>query len=126
MLMMDAFSSDSIPAHLISREAVQMYLSKLAPDGILLIHVSNRYLNVQKLAEQLVIDAGLVAFQRSESAGELSKEGKSSTNHVIAARQIEHLGQIPEMPGWNRVTEAPGIAVWTDDYSSLLELMRWH
>jgi len=125
MLMMDAFNSDAIPAHLISREAVQMYLAKLAPDGILLIHVSNRYLDVQMLAEQLVLDAGLVAFQRNESAGELAKEGKTGTNHVIAARRVEDLAHIPALPGWNRVSEPPGIRVWTDDYSSLLDLVRW-
>ena len=67
MLMMDAFSSDAIPAHLLSREAIQMYLKKLATEGILLIHVSNRYLNVQKLAEQLLLDAGLVVFQRNDA-----------------------------------------------------------
>jgi SAM-dependent methyltransferase len=126
MLMMDAFSSDAIPAHLLSREAIQMYLTKLAPDGLLLIHVSNRYLNVQILAEQLLLDAGLVTFQRNDLPGEFAKEGKTATNHVIAARRIEDLGHIPALDGWVSVTRTPGIRVWTDDYSSLLELVRWH
>ena len=126
MLMLDAFSSDAIPSHLMSREAIQMYLTKIAPDGILLIHVSNRYLSVDKLAIQLVLDAGLVAFQRMDTPGEFLKEGKSSTNHVIAARRIEDLGNLPSLPGWKRVTEAPGVRVWTDDYSSILDLVRWH
>jgi hypothetical protein len=78
------------------------------------------------LAEKLVMDAGLVAFQRGDPAGELSKEGKSTTNHVIAARRIEDLGDIPQLPGWKRVTETPSIRIWTDDYSSLLDLVRWH
>ena len=126
MLMMDAFSSDAIPAHLVSREAIQMYLRKLAPDGLLLIHVSNRYLDVQSLAEQLLLDAGLVTFQRNDPAGQFAKEGKTSTNHVIAARKIEDLADIPVLSGWRHVTEVPGIRVWTDDYSSLLELVKWH
>jgi SAM-dependent methyltransferase len=126
MLLIDAFSSDAIPTHLVSREALQMYLTKIAPDGILLFHVSNRYLNVQTLVEQVVLDAGLVAFQRFDEAGALAKEGKSSTNYVIAARRVEDLGPIPQMNGWKRATQSPGIRVWTDDYSSLLDLVRWH
>ncbi len=126
LLMLDAFSSDAVPAHLISREALQMYLGKIAPDGVLLFHVSNRYLNVDKLVEQLVLDAGLIAFQRIDQPGDLIKEGKTSTNHIIVARRLEDLGHIAAMDGWRRVTEAPGIRVWTDDYSSLLDLVRWH
>ena len=126
MLMLDAFSSDAIPSHLMSREAIRMYLTKIAPDGILLIHVSNRYLNVDKLAEQLVLDAGLVAFQRSDTPGAFLKEGKSSTNHVIAARRVEDLADLPNLAGWKRIGQAPGVRVWTDDYSSLLDLVRWH
>src|SRR5207244_13618314 len=49
LLLLDAFRSDSVPTHLISREAVQLYLTKLVPDGVLMFHVSNRYLNVEKL-----------------------------------------------------------------------------
>jgi SAM-dependent methyltransferase len=126
LVMLDAFSSDAIPTHLASKEALQMYLTKIVPDGILLFHVSNRYLNVEKLVAQLVLDAGLVAFQRVDSAGEFAKEGKTATNHIVVARRVEDLGRLPELPGWKRLTQAPGIRVWTDDYSSLLDLIRWH
>ena len=103
-----------------------MYLQKLAPDGIMLFHVSNRYLDVQKLVEQLGHDAGLVVFQRSDQAGDLVKEGKASTTHVLVARHIEDLGNIPQLDGWHRISESPGIRAWTDDFSSLLDLVRWH
>jgi len=126
LLMVDAFSSDAIPTHLASQEALQIYLRKLSSDGILLFHASNRYLNMQRLAEQLVLDAGLVAFQRSDESGALAKEGKSGTNHVIAAHRLEDLGQLPQLAAWKRVTQPPGIPVWTDDYSSLVDLIRWH
>jgi SAM-dependent methyltransferase len=126
LLMLDAFSSDAIPAHLLSREAVDVYLSKLSPGGVLLFHVSNRYLDVEKLVEALAFNAGLVAFRRIDEAGGLAAEGKASTNHVIVARRIEDLGSIPQLPGWQQINQAPGIRVWTDDYSSLLELVRWH
>ena len=67
----------------------------------------------------------LSSFSATMLAGELATEGKTSTNHVIAARRIEDLGHIPVLEGWQQVTEPPGIPVWTDDYSSILELVRW-
>ena len=125
LLMLDAFSSDSIPTHLLSREALQLYLSKLAPDGILLFHVSNRYLNVERLVSALVADAELAAFSRSEDAGDLRKEGKTNSNHVVAARRLEDLASIATHPRWKRVLRPPQFKPWTDDYSNLLSLIRW-
>lgn len=126
LLLLDAFSSDSIPAHLISREALQLYLGKLAPDGVLLFHVSNRYLNVGELVSALVKDAGLAAYSRFDDAGELRNRGKSSANHLVAARRMEDLKTIEGRPEWRPVIAPSGVRPWTDDYSNLLALIRWH
>jgi SAM-dependent methyltransferase len=126
LLLLDAFSSDSVPTHLLSNDALRMYLSKLVPDGIVMFHVSNRYLNVEKLVSSLVMDAGLVAYSRFDDAGELRKLGKSSANHIVAARNAEDLSAIAGRPGWNRVTRPADFQAWTDDYSNLLSLIRWH
>jgi SAM-dependent methyltransferase len=126
LLLLDAFSSDYVPTHLVSREAVRLYLRKLVPGGILMFHVSNRYLNVEKLVSSLVTDAGLVAYSRFDDAGELRKLGKSSANHVVAARSLEDLQTIAHRPGWSRVTRPADFEPWTDDYSNLLSLIRWH
>jgi SAM-dependent methyltransferase len=125
LLLLDAFSSDSVPAHLVSREALQMYLSKLKPDGILLFHVSNRYLNVEKLVSALVLDGGLVALTRFDDAGELRSLGKSSANHLAAARRPEHLQSLSRRPGWRPIELSGNFQPWTDDYSNLLSLIRW-
>jgi hypothetical protein len=126
LLLLDAFSSDSVPTHLISREALQMYLTKLKSDGILLFHVSNRYLNVEKLVHALVADAGLVAYARFDDAGDMRKMGKSSANHVVAARRADDLGPVAALTGWSRVSRPADFEPWTDDYSNLLGLIRWH
>jgi hypothetical protein len=126
LLLLDAFSSDSIPPHLLSREALDVYLAKLKAGGILIFHVSNRYLDVEKLVRAMVVDAGLVAFSRFDDAGDLRKAGKSSANHVVAARRLEDLGDLPGRAGWNRVFRPATLQPWTDDYSNLLSLMRWH
>jgi len=125
-LMVDAFSSDSIPAHLLSKEALQLYLKKMRPDRILLFHTSNRYLDVQKLASALVADAGLLALSRFDDAGNLRQEGKTNSSHVVAARHAEDLGGLSSAPGWISVTVPKDFQPWTDDYSNLLELIRWH
>ena len=126
LLLLDAFSSDSVPTHLLSREAVHLYLMKLAPDGVLMFHVSNRYLNVERLVAALISDAGLVGYSRFDDAGALRNIGKSSANHVVAARHPEHLGGISTRPGWARILPPADFQTWTDDYSNLLSLIRWH
>jgi predicted O-methyltransferase YrrM len=125
LVMLDAFSSDSVPAHLISQEALQIYLSKMAPDGIVLFHVSNRYLDVKEVVSAAVNDAGLVAFFRSDEAGELRAEGKTSSDHIVAARNLPALGHIASSASWGRVGRPADLRVWTDDYSNILDLIRW-
>jgi SAM-dependent methyltransferase len=125
-LLLDAFSSDSVPTHLLSREAIQLYLSKLKPNGILVFNVSNRYLNVEKLVSALVGDAGLTAFYRFDEAGDLRKLGKTSAQHIAAARKPEDLPGIGSRPGWTRINRPEGFRPWTDDYSNLMGLIRWH
>lgn len=122
VLMLDAFNSDSIPTHLISREAIEVYVSKLKPDGVLLFHVSNRYLDVQKLVASALADYGLAGrlrIDRDEAA-----PGKSGSDFVIGARRIEDLGRIGRDLNWKPL--APNsIRPWTDDYSNILALIKW-
>ncbi len=126
LLMLDAFSSDSIPAHLLSKEAFQLYISKLAPGGVLLCHVSNRYLKVDQLVSALLADSGLIAFSRFDEAGALRAEGKSNSSYVVAARSVNDLGSISESSGWQKVDRPPDFIPWTDDYSNLFSLIRWY
>jgi hypothetical protein len=124
LLMMDAFSSDAVPAHLVSREALELYLSKLAPDGILLFNSTNRFLDVGRLVSELVTDAGLVAFERRDPTGDLLVDGKLPSIFVVATRDINDLRGLPERPGWKRLTRSASFRIWTDDYSSLLPILR--
>jgi len=122
-LMLDAFSSDAIPAHLLSREALQLYLSKIASDGIIMFHVSNRYLDVSRLVSALIDDGSLVGFVRSD-VDPVSDGSKSQSIHMVAARRIEALGALPAVPGWTRISPPESFRVWTDDYSNLLSIVK--
>src|ERR1041384_3086493 len=84
LLIMDAFSSDSVPAHLLTTEAMDLYLSKLSNDGILAFHISNRYLNLEPLLSGLSRRAGLVAFIRRDE--ERNVVGRYPSLWIIMAR----------------------------------------
>lgn len=123
LLILDAFNSDSIPTHLLSREAIAMYRTKLKPDGAILIHVSNRYLKIQELVSTLVTDAGLPALVRSDDDSETP--GKARSIFIIAALNAESIAPLKEKWEWIEVFRPEGFAPWTDDYSNLLGLLRW-
>jgi hypothetical protein len=121
--MLDAFNSDSIPAHLVSREAVQIYLKKLKPNGLILFHVSNRYMDVESLASAVLIDAGMQGMVRYDDDEEPT--GKTSSDYVVAARHMEDFGKLVDDENWTEVEKPKGIQPWTDDYSNMLSIVRW-
>src|SRR5207245_2955348 len=118
VLMLDAFASDSIPAHLVSREAVQMYLKKLKPNGLILFHVSNRYMDVESLVSSLIFDASLQGLVRYDDDEEPT--GKTSSDYVVAARRAEDMAVLEKSDGWTPIEKPANVQPWTDDYSNML------
>jgi len=120
LLVLDAFSSDSIPAHLLTREALALYLSHLNPGGMLAYHVSNRYLDLVPVVARLASDAG-IQMRRLTTPGD--------GTHRVQAAELLALGQAGtnidrlSADGWD--TPAPGPLLWTDDRSDLVSVMRW-
>ena len=119
LLIMDAFSSDSVPAHLLTTEAMDLYLDKLSADGVLAFHISNRYLNLEPLLSGLSKRAGLSAFIRRDNERNVS--GKYPSVWVVMARNDAALGAIATDDRWQRVQ---GDIVWTDDFSNVLSLLK--
>ena len=124
LILLDAFSSDSIPAHLVSREALRIYQSRLKPNGMILFHVSNRYLNVGRLVSAVTGDAGLVVYLRSDREDN-GLPGKSGSDYAVAARHVSDLGVLPLKGTWFPLESASAVRPWTDDYSNVLDLLRW-
>lgn len=89
VLVLDAFSSDSIPVHLLTREAVQMYLSRMSDDGVLLFHVSNRYLELQPILGGIVDSLGVFAMQKTGERDENFTETYRSAPEVVAIAKTE-------------------------------------
>jgi hypothetical protein len=116
---MDAFSSDSVPAHLLTTEAMNLYLDKMSTDGMIAFHISNRYLNLEPLLSGLSRRAGLVALIRRDE--ERNVVGRYPSVWVVMARNDTALGAIASDDRWQRVQ---GDMVWTDDFSNILSLFK--
>lgn len=119
LFVMDAFSSDSVPAHLLTTEAMDLYLHKLSNDGMFAFHISNRYLNLEPLLSGLSKRAGLSAYIRRDP--EKGMNGKYPSVWVVMARNDAALGSIPSDSRWKRLQ---GDTVWTDDFSNILSLLK--
>lgn len=128
LLVVDAFSSDSIPIHLLTLQAMELYLSKLAADGVLAVHVSNRYLDLEPLVGRLVDELGAVCLACSQGDSEISQEehaaGKYASDWVAVARQAPHLGKLLDDPDWQAITVPEQTPCWTDDFSNLVAVLR--
>jgi spermidine synthase len=128
IIVADAFSSDAIPPHLLSVEAVQLMLRKTSPSGLLVFHISNRYLNLRPVLGNSAAQLQLLAFGRIKVdlfASE-SVEGKYPSSYVVMAREIEHLRGIDQLPEWETVEPSPQVRLWTDDFSSLFPILRFN
>ena len=119
LLVMDAFSSDSVPPHLLTTEALKLYVTKLAPDGMLAFHITNRYFNLEPLLAGLSRRAGLSAFIRWD--GERTLTAKYPSLWVVMARNDAALGTIPNDSRWAKLQ---GDIVWTDDFSNILSVVK--
>lgn len=122
VLAVDAFSGDSIPVHLLTREAVQEYLRHLKPDGFLAIHVSNRYLDLAKVVAVIARDLHLFGILISDETDE--DKDISTSDWVILSRNAMPLEQ-SEWKGSGREELSDKTSrLWTDDYSSLLGVLK--
>jgi hypothetical protein len=126
IIMVDAFSSDAIPVHLITQEAIELYLRKLAPGGIIALHISNRYLDLERVTGVLAKNLNLAARIRSKNVTTSeSREGKSSSTWVLLARDEKDLYPLTENPEWLSFDEDTQGPLWTDDFSNIWSIFRW-
>jgi hypothetical protein len=127
LILSDAFSSDVPPLHLLTREAMQLYLSKLAPDGLVVFNISSRYLDFRPVLGNIAAACGLSALSFDESAVATSDqmEGKYASHWAVLARRPELLGDLRKDGRWRPLRPDPAHNVWTDDYYNLLAIFNW-
>jgi hypothetical protein len=121
LIVLDAFSSDAIPVHLLTREAFAGYLTRLAPNGAIAVHVSNRHMELASVVAAVGAAEGLVAYmKRDDQANDLLKDYRANAEVVVLAKSVADFGDLPSRRGWTRLESMPGVAAWTDDYSDVL------
>lgn len=118
LVILDAFSSDSIPVHLLTEEAMRMYVDRLAPDGLLMVHISNRVFDLEPV---LANAAGRLALASAIGRGGASDEGVESV-WVALSREPRQVASLSAQDGWRAL--GPDRVRWTDDYSSILSVFR--
>lgn len=126
VLILDAFSGDAIPSHLLTREALAMYVDKLSPEGLLLAHVSNIYLDLVPVLARLADDAGLIVLLRDDStlrAQEIADGGRAGSEWMLLARRSRDLASL-RAAGFREVTPPRSARVWTDDFSNIVTTLR--
>ncbi len=123
VLAVDAFSSDSIPVHLITKEALGAYLRHMKPDGIVAFHVSNRFLDLVPVVARLAKEHGAHAALVDEESGE--DEDRTTSTWVLVSRDARALER-PEImaAGATAPEERPEWRAWTDDYSNLIQILK--
>lgn len=130
MVAMDAFSSDSLPAHLITREALALYRAKLAPGGVIMVNISNIYLDLEPVVARLAEDAGMLARVRDDPPGSFPDEerllGRLPSKFAVLADREADLGAIAADPRWRPARTIERIRLWTDDYSDVLSVLKRH
>jgi spermidine synthase len=126
-IILDAFSSDAIPVHLMTREALQVYLRKLAPGGSIAFHVSNRYLNLEPVLVELARDARLAGIVGADTAVTASQtmSFKMNSKWIVLSRSAHDHGLLAIQPGWRVLRPQADVGLWTDDFSNVFSVFRW-
>jgi hypothetical protein len=124
VLAVDAFSSDAIPIHLLTAECAEIYRRRLAPGGLLLLHISNRTLNLEPVVRGLADHLGWQALLFASAQD--PKTGEDSANWVLLTENssfLEQSGLAAKQMGWT--IPAPSPLLWSDDFSSLWHVVKW-
>ncbi len=117
LIVVDAFDSDAIPVHLLTREAVALYVDRLRPGGLVAFNVSNRFVALEPVLAAVARDLGLVGLARVDDPG--SDRPDADPSHVVVlARAPADLGPLVGRAGWRPLVEPRGRA-WTDRFSDL-------
>ena len=121
LIALDAFTSDAIPVHLLTLEALQGYIGGLKPHGVILAHISNRHMDLAPVLAATAAQAGLAMWLcRDTQLNDFAKDYRSNAELAVLARADADVGDLPSRGCWQRVEPRADISGWTDDYSDLL------
>ena len=125
VILVDAFTSDAIPVHLLTREALRLYFEMLGPRGILALHISNRYLRLEPVVANLAVDRGYAHLLQHGDTGDV--RGGVEASWVVLARRLEDFGELASDSRWTvaSLEPEPAVGTWTDDFHNVLSVFKW-
>lgn len=127
VIVFDTFSSDAVPTHMLTREAIQLYLSKLTFDGVLAFHISTRCVDLKPILRALAHDANLICVMELQPG--LPKEEydahKTDSTWVFLARRMSDLELLKSTPNYHLEQGGPYASVWTDSFSDMIETLHF-
>jgi spermidine synthase len=126
LLVIDAFGADNVPVHLLTQEALQLYLTHLAPHGWLVFHITNRHLRLRPVLAGLSRLLHLAALDQNHFVSSVELENGIMPSHwVVLARSTADLDALrPLGSAWQPLTNEPNAVIWTDDFSSAAPLFH--
>jgi hypothetical protein len=126
LLVLDAFSSDAIPIHLLTREAFDLYLDRLSSKGLLLANVSNRFLDLEPVFAAHAQERGLIARIRRdlEVSPAAQHAGLTPSTWILVGRSLAHLASVATDEQWTEL-RGQGSPPWTDDHADVLGALRF-
>jgi spermidine synthase len=123
-IVMDAFSSDSVPMHLLTVEAFELYLQKLRPDGVIAFNISNRYLDLEPVVAGIArrLELSGVAQHHRFPKAKYELTGIASSKWVVLARDTTILDPLRRDKRWRVLSTSADLPVWTDQSSNILDV----
>jgi predicted O-methyltransferase YrrM len=126
IIVLDAFSGDAIPVHLLTREAMLMYLSKLRSGGLIAVHTSNQYLHLEPVVTRVAQELGCacVGWLDLQLSPEDRATGKTASEWVAVTQDQSGTSGLLASGGWRMLAPDPGLSAWTDDFSNIIRSFR--
>jgi spermidine synthase len=124
VLMLDAYNSDSVPVHLLTREALALYVRKLKPNGVIAMHVSNRHFDLTRVVTALMNDAKLAGWYQNYDPGPGAPWYMAHTQWAVLARAAGDAPFLDADPRWARILTVQNPVLWTDDYSNIVSILK--
>lgn len=125
ILVIDAYSSDAVPVHLTTTEALALYRDRLRPGGVIVFHISNRYYNIAKPLGRSAAHLGLAARHRKHPGGDESlPDGAAASEVVVMAEDLATLARLPGANAYWQPLPDDGRRLWTDDYANLMSILK--
>lgn len=120
ILLVDAFSSDAIPTHMITKEAIGLFMSKMATDGVLIVHISNRYLDLGQIVSDSANDLGFAVMEGNRDGDPANPNADTGVRAIVIAKNQARLARYAGNPMWTMIGPSAQSHPWTDDHTDIL------